>query len=455
MPEGRALQSQDLLHEFCVENEFSIFSYRPDIIVVSHSTKGIIFVVEVKKPGVGVFTSREVGGQVYDYLVGSLLSGVAAPFAVLSSYDELCIAHLNDGGVSREILTRNARNLSQDIDDDLLGALDGVEPTPSLMSPRTCQQSGSEKPSPESKLNRVFVGDADTVLGDEDNEGNVGEGSDEEDEEWNRVVCYTQTFSSENSMKALILAIRCGLETVLRSEPRDVPMRGATTSGSCAKVNKSGLIWANMPETIAFNYDHFPGPTTETMYLWRDLGRGSKGRVFLACNANGRACAVKFFLIDFNTYHRQKGTQEERKAWREAEMKAKKADAERERDFWIQVYGDTFKNEVRVVQLNNLWCLMMPYFDQVPDDERESRLGAVEQHLTHFKNLDLMYNTDDLRWRHIGVRHGYVYILDLGSLESCCRDEIDVAVSMETLRTKKIAKDDDESRAVRAELLAK
>lgn len=82
---------------------------------MSHGAIGIILVVEIKKPGINVFESHDVGGQLYDYLVGCLLSGTRAPFAVLSSYDETCIAHLQDGGVSREILEKNAQNLGVEI----------------------------------------------------------------------------------------------------------------------------------------------------------------------------------------------------------------------------------------------------------------------------------------------------------------------------------------------------
>lgn len=60
------------------------------------------------------------GGQVYDYLVGNLAIGVSCPFAVLSSYDEMCIAYLDDNGTSREVLERNAKNLGLAVDQDIM-----------------------------------------------------------------------------------------------------------------------------------------------------------------------------------------------------------------------------------------------------------------------------------------------------------------------------------------------
>ena len=78
----------------------------------------------------------------------------------------------------------------------------------------------------------------------------------------------------------------------------------------------------------------------------------------------------------------------------------------------------------------------MPFFDQVPKDEREGYLGAVDEHLTRFKNMNLRYNPDGLRWHHIGVRHGSLHIVDLGSLEKCDKADIDIDSSTRELRAK-------------------
>ena len=436
-----ALRSLDLYDDFAVESEYSIFSLRPDIVVVSHIGKGIVLVIEIKKPGDGVFESHEVGGQVFDYLVGELLSGVNTPFAVLSCYDEMCIAHLDDGGASREILDRNASQLSEDVDTDILASF-GIVGHDSKQSPNRSELESAPS-RPPSKLNRVFgqseppvdVGGSD---GDEEEEENNVEEkpTNDEDEDWGRAVIYTQTFTGESAIKALVLAIRCGLESIAKSDPRNVPLPGASVGGSCARVNTEGLVYGNMPTNICFSYTKFPGPTTKMLYLWRDLGRGSKGRVFLACNTGGNACAVKFFLINYDTYHRQEGTRADRQAFRQAQMKIKEAEANREKDYWLQVYGDTFKDQVRVVQLNNHWCLMMPYFDQVAEDQREDCLDEVRNHLARFKEMGLHYDTKDLRWRHIGVRRCIPYIFDLGSLVTCNSADVDIDASMNILSDK-------------------
>jgi hypothetical protein len=116
-------------------------------------------------------------------------------------------------------------------------------------------------------------------------------------------------------------------------------------------------------------------------------------------------------------------------------MTKKKLEAEAERDYWLQVYGNLFRDQVRVIQLCNLWCLMMPYFDQVLNHEREGYLDQIKVYLSFFKEHNLLYREEDLRWRHIGVRDGSVYIFDLGSLAPT-NDEIDVDEQMRKLKAK-------------------
>ena len=440
-----ALTLLDLSEDFLVESEFAIFSYRPDIVVVSHSMLGIILVVEVKKPGAEVFTSHEPGGQVYDYLLGNLLAGVSHPFAVLTTYDEMVIAHLEDN-VSKEILRSNVDNLGCDFPDEVLNLL---------------QLTGGEKSegSPESKLNKVFEctgssseensdgsddEDVDYEGGDDeggDDEGGDDEGGDDEDsdedENYKRAVVYTPTFHGTEIMKALILAIRCGLESVARSQPRTVPKQGASANGTCALVNEEGIVWTNLPSTIRFTYDQFPGSTTQKLYLWRDLGRGARGRVFLACNSQGKACAVKFYLIDDNLYHRQESPQEAREEWRKNQMVLKEAEARSEKEYWLDVHGKEFDGHVRVMKWNKLWCLMMPYFDPLAIERREHSLPAVEKFLEKCKRKGLRYRDEDLRWRHVGTRGNDVFVFDLGSLEKCENEgDFDIQGQIDLLRTK-------------------
>jgi len=95
-----------------------------------------------------------------------------------------------------------------------------------------------------------------------DESGHSGD-NDEEEEDWNRAVFHTQTFARDAAMSALVLAIRCGLQTVATSESPIIPLNGEGASGSCAKINKTGMVYTNIPESIKFDYYDSPGPGTK------------------------------------------------------------------------------------------------------------------------------------------------------------------------------------------------
>ena len=428
-----ALESLGLTDLLGVKPEISVFAYRPDIIVVYHSMRGIILVVEVKKPGVDVFTSHDVGGQIYDYLVGLLGTGIR-PFGVVASYDEICIAYLNDDGVSRGILEKVASQLDSEIPEGL--ALGKADPG-----------ATSDKGSPASKLRSVLTGlkgsdSSDSILEvEDDHEDDAGEdGHDDEsdgDSTYAREVMYTPILFGRRVMDGLILAIRCAIESLMVSEEKDVPLNGSGSTGACAVVNETGLFWTNLPSTVKFDYYNFPPQSSKLFYLWKDLGRGSKGKVFLACNSAGKASAAKFFLLDQSLLHRQEDSPEARKAERQRQMLVRKAAADLECSRWTEAYGGEFSKQVRVVKLNNLWCLLMPYFDPVPKSDWGSVLPTVKNILSDFKKTKgLRYADDDLRWRHIGMRDCKVYLFDLGSLEpdDAKKPNVDQQIAMLTAK---------------------
>jgi hypothetical protein len=99
-------------------------------------------------------------------------------------------------------------------------------------------------------------------------------------------------------------------------------------------------------------------------------------------------------------------------------MENRKEEADAERDMWIRLYG-AFSENVKVLKLNKLWWLLMPYMEAIMKADRKKCISAVEGHLKAFGSAGLRYRDGDLRWRHAGVRNGQVYLFDLGSLEKC------------------------------------
>ena len=409
-----------------VRPEISLFSYRPDIVVVMHKCFGIVLVVEVKKPGHEVFTSPSVGGQVYDYLVGMLAGGVSRPFVVLSSYDRMVIAHLDDGGMSKEVLERVAGGIESDWTEEM-AFLEGGNG-----QPNESQASGS----PLSKLNAVVSDQNMPSASDgpsESSEDNNDDGE-SDDEDWNRSLCYTNVVERVDVLQGMVLAIRCGIKSCMESPSLPLPFQGSTPSQGCPRVNEEEMVWCDSPSTAVIDYHSFPSSTTKSFYLLRDLGKGSSGRAFLVCSPGGKALVAKFFLIKAEESHRSRESAYVRQQQRTLLLNARKVEAEKEMDMWTTVYGDEY--EVQVKKLHRHWCLLLPYFDTLTTVEaRQAALPQIRLILEAFNSHKLRYKTDDIRWRHVGIRQTKICLFDLGSLEECKDDpgSIDVDAQLRIL----------------------
>lgn len=69
-------------------------------------------------------------------------------------------------------------------------------------------------------------------------------------------VYYSQTFGLDTMIAALVLALRCGFESLSRKSKEDLHRHGGSTQGTCAYVNANALlasVWKDIPETINFN----------------------------------------------------------------------------------------------------------------------------------------------------------------------------------------------------------
>eukprot|EP00978_Attheya_sp_CCMP212_P038568 scaffold192250_cov49-Attheya_sp.AAC.1 len=112
-----ALRIMGLEYDCKVRLELSVFSLRPDIIVLHHTSLGILLIIQIKKPDTpgskqdSVFNSPKVAGQLFDYLMGMYNLVNATPFAVLSTYKHMTIAWL-DTPRSNEIMQQQVAAFS-------------------------------------------------------------------------------------------------------------------------------------------------------------------------------------------------------------------------------------------------------------------------------------------------------------------------------------------------------
>ena len=97
-----------------VVKEATLFSLRPDLVVVLDELGRLLMAAEIKNPADGVFTAETAAGQCLDYLKALKQQGIDWPFVLLSTYNKTIIATLpQDRKKYGEILTEGAMNAKQ------------------------------------------------------------------------------------------------------------------------------------------------------------------------------------------------------------------------------------------------------------------------------------------------------------------------------------------------------
>jgi hypothetical protein len=316
--------------------------------------------------------------------------GNAAPFAVLSTFDSMVIAWL-DSEYSNDILATELTDL-------------GKTPVAiSSMSPK----------SPPPAHATIYLGPS------SDGEDQESESDDEIEIEVtpaeDRQVRYSPVFESSNCVRALILALRCGIKAAQchPMSPRRLPSHGETMGGECGLMDEDGMEWKTLPNTTAWNYQGVV--RASRLYLWKMIGHGATGRVYLACSSAGTACVLKFILFDDRSVSSL--PDDEKDEATKILLAETKRQANTECLLWKEVYPE-YARYVRVLKQNSLWALQMPYFNPVPDEKRADLLPKVRDVLERFKKLGYAYKADDLRWRHVGLNaKGECIMFDLESLK--------------------------------------
>jgi hypothetical protein len=166
-------------------------------------------------------------------------------------------------------------------------------------------------------------------------------------------------------------------------------------------------------------------PQGEIFYVWKALGRGATGQAFLACDSKGAACVLKFYLYDDTLLRKLEANQRaaiENNMLLEAHKLANLEDSR-----WKEVYPQ-YSSRVRVVKVNKLWALQMPYFNPVPTSDKLDTLPRIMKVLMAFEDKGYRYKRSYLRWRHIGLdADNNCVLFDLESLQKGAVNEDDIA----------------------------
>jgi hypothetical protein len=102
----------------------------------------------------------------------------------------------------------------------------------------------------------------------------------------------------------------------------------------------------------------------------------------------------------------KKKFQESSKRLVEAEIAAYKA-----------VYGNTLHEHVWQQKLNELDCIVMPFFEPIPKKKRKEAIESIAVILEKFRAAKMMFKERDQLWRHVGLFNGQTFLYDLGDLD--------------------------------------
>jgi hypothetical protein len=408
-----ALKSMTCHQSFQVFCEVTIFSLRPDLIVVMHPNLGVILVVEVKNPGEKVFTSKHIAGQIHDYLKGMVRLGHSTPFVVLCSYEEMVFARLTGTDPDREYreIVENSKELLKNASGKHKDSIAAVEKKPST--------SPAGKGIKNKDASEPWIPDSPKPPepGEEEDE-DAAAAKDDDEKDQNPVIAYSQVFCRANVFKAMILAIECGIQslnTVDEALRNFLPPQAEQVEVDLPFVAATSFKWKMCTKPL--DYNQSSSNKCKRFHLLAELGRDQCGKVFLACDVFGRTCALKFYLE--KPEDREQGkTSSEKKA---EEM------AKTELQRWKDLYPK-FKECSHKLKLNHQIVLKMPYFTSVPVKKRLDMdvLRQVKSLLEQFQSKGLYY--EEVRWRHVGCSNDemgklVVTMLDLGSLTSRQNDE--------------------------------
>ena len=419
-----------------VFGEMSLFSLRPDLVVVKvRNTGSIILVVEVKNPPIDTGDRSQTGneafessmslaGQVYDYLKAMVQSGHEMPFVLLTNYQEMYIARLKhkkqeyDGLMdeAQSILSSDIEKFSKLLNAGFQGSKETASPNKDFniaddttdetcAATRTDDVQTTNKPAavkPTNMIQRLRS----FVLKSE---------SEKKEHEILRSKIFKRT--DADFFKSFVYAIACGVLSCRNIDrtKNDLPRENelASKRGELAYVSKTAFEWKTLNAKFRFCWD--PPKGRCPYYLVQVLGIGRNGKVFLAASRNGELFALKLFLprLKFAADDKEKKTQ-----WAEAKKKSKM-----EADFECKLWKDLYEiTSCQVEEVNNTWSLTMPFVQPLPAARRMEVLDKVEEKLLVLAKKGYVYRDEDVRWRHVGCRNPHaqdldILLIDLGSLK--------------------------------------
>ena len=361
----------------CVHMESSLYGRRPDILVVSWNRK-VVFCALVKapetKPG-QVFESAIAAGQVFYNLMTMKQRGVPHPIGAIMTYNGIRIVSLEN---FQDYHNQKLEEAAMEGDADVVTQRSEM-PTKSKETPSAQKERIS--------IQDVVATDNETVV-DVDESGDIA-----------AKIYGSKTFWNADVPLALFLALKVAFSQPFENTLLNLPIvkpNDNVGSRIFAKVTEKGLIFSKLSSNFPL-VNKPPGSKSKSFYLLAQLGGGSVGEVYLACNSGGKLCTIKLYPYD-RSYE---ATEKERKKEQANEFRRVEKIRDKEFDNWKKLFPEL--KDVEKHTLNGLPALQLPYLLQLETNvqERSNCLADIKSQLERYATENLMYKSMDLRWCHV------------------------------------------------------
>ena len=384
--------------------EISIYTMRPDILLVLRRQGRIFFVVEVKSPEVrnidNVFRSPNVAGQIWSYMSAMKAMGDKQPMGAVMTYNKISLVTLDD--LSNDEAHKTAVQKAKDqLRSDFC---------PNIITTKEAEPDCQNRTStPDRKSHYKTAGKR-----EQDDEA-CGTTGDEQEEIVPAVVYSTKPYEGKLVFPCLLQALHIAYQKTTDGNCEIVPRishNDALGRRLVFKVSRCGFNWVMTPRTIktkefkAIHASVLPRATSEYYYVLGKLGEGNTAAAYLICNSTGRLATMKDYFMKSPPM----GDEDEGRDDSLFKLVTK------EKGMWDALYFGRLTS--RVEYLGGYPCLLMPYGHEIDGSERIDCVPAIKAELEHFANKEYRYEFSDLRWRHVLLDAGRkVFLCDLASLE--------------------------------------
>ena len=422
-------------NECSTKLERGLFGCRPDILVVRDKKGACLLAIEVKQPmpiqqqqpQKSLVDKPKVLGHAFDHAMAMDAFGQGTAVVIITSFEESYLCSLNESDFEEE----NERDITERSDGDekakAARSISQTQSPPTFKTPQLFQYEGlaatvshdysssssspsKSKSSPNGSLTSKSSDDSKTMDHDSaEVKCLFTKGTNE------RLLYRSTSYKSHQLVQLACTALKIA-RTKYEESTQAIYQLSPDTTYDFPKAlrvvdNQSALFWGNLVVRLGQTIESqahsrkdplcargatqvtVDGNDDKAYYIIGKLGHGATSNVYQALNSSGKQVALKLYVKNYDGNRLM-----ERDEFDVVAQAATKREAE-----YLRAFYPFLEEEVKVVKIFSLYCVVMPFFEPILKEKREDQLPKIEDVLTNtFQKQRLKYQWDDIRWSHVG-----------------------------------------------------